>query len=83
MWNLNKLKMFFEADVGQMATHIFWALAALILFWLHPVLVFPAWMITRKLEKYDWHIMDVPWASWKKCLIPIAVYVPIHLSLFG
>lgn len=74
---------FFATDVGEIVLHLVWAVAVLGLFWVHPVLLLPTWVFSRELEQHNWSPFDMGWQSWKECLIPIAVYVPAHLLLFG
>lgn len=60
-----------------------WAVATLAMFWVHPVLMFPTWMLIYLFDQHDWKLFDIHWQSWKNCLIPICLYVPSHLLLFG
>lgn len=77
------LRKFIHSDTGEILTLMGWAAIALFLFWLHPVFLFPVGMIVRELDKHRWNPFDMEWQSWKECLIPSAVYVPIHLAMFG
>jgi hypothetical protein len=81
MWE--KLVTYIKTNTGQIVIRMFAAVVALFLFWIHPVLLFPVGLFVKKLELEHWHLFAMNWQTWKECLIPIAVYVPAHLLIFG